>query len=83
MPKRKIRPGALDEIAQGIGANSDQELAEFLGVTTKDLESIRYQGIDMVQAADILRRREAHLRAAQLLDSCDLVAREPVKREGA
>lgn len=72
MSKRKIRPGALDEIAEGIGAESDQELAEFLGVTTKDLESIRYRGIDMVQAADILRRREAHLRAAQLLDSCDL-----------
>ena len=72
MSKRKIRPGALDEIAEGIGAESDQELAEFLGVTTKDLESIRYRGIDVVQAADILRRREAHLRAAQLLDSCDL-----------
>jgi len=37
MTKKKIRPGALEEIAQGIGATSDQELAEFLGITTKDL----------------------------------------------
>lgn len=69
MTKKKIRPGALEEIAQGIGATIDQELAEFLGITTKDLESIRYRGINVVQAADILRRREAHLQAARLLDA--------------
>lgn len=64
---KKIRPGALDEIAHNIGAKSDQELAKFLGITATDLERIRYRGISAGQAADILRRREAHLQAANLL----------------
>ena len=65
---KKIRPGALDEIAYSIGAKSDQELADFLGVTATELEGIRYRGVNVIQAADILRRREAYLRAVELLD---------------
>ena len=57
---KKIRPGALDE--------NDQELADFLGVTATELEGIRYRGVNVIQAADILRRREAYLRAVELLD---------------
>ena len=64
----KIRPGALDEIAYSIGAKNDQELADFLGVTATELEGIRYRGVNVIQAADILRRREAYLRAVELLD---------------
>lgn len=64
----KVRPGALDEIARDIGAKSDRDLATFLGVTTRDLEAMRYgEGIDLLDAADILRRREAHRKAMDLL----------------
>lgn len=63
-----IRPGALEEIAQMINAKSDRELAGFLGITEMQLENIRYGApIGVLQSADIVRRREAHLRAAELL----------------
>lgn len=65
---KKLRSGVLDEIARDIGVKSDSDLAKFLGITRSDLESIRYEGqITALQAADILVRREAHLKAAELL----------------
>lgn len=68
MTLRKLSPGALDEIAQMIDAKSDAELASFLGVAEPHLEKLRYGGkVNLIQAADLARRREAHLKAAELL----------------
>lgn len=64
-----LRFGALDEIAQMINATNDTDLMNFLGVDQKGLEDIRYgRSISLAKADDIVRRREAHLRAAELLD---------------
>lgn len=69
MAMQRLRPGALDEIAEMIDAKSDRQLAQFLGITEADLEAIRYgAGINLLKAADIVRRRDAHLKAAELLD---------------
>ncbi|BAC17634.1 hypothetical protein HMPREF0290_0902 [Corynebacterium efficiens YS-314] len=69
MKEVQIKPGALDEIANMIDAKSDADLAGFLGITEKQLESLRYgAGLDILQAAEIVKRREAHIRAAELLN---------------
>ncbi|RSZ61513.1 hypothetical protein EAH68_12670 [Corynebacterium hylobatis] len=65
----KVRPGALDEIAQMIDAKSDSDVAKFLGVSERELEAMRYgHGVGVLQAAVIAKRREAHLRAMDILD---------------
>ena len=73
--KRRLRPGALDEIAEMIDAKSDLDLAKFLGITEGELEAIRYgAGINIIKAADIVRRRDAHLKAVELLDEATSAA---------
>lgn len=68
MTLRNLKPGALDEIAHMIDAKSDADLAGFLGITEEQLEKLRYGGkVPLLQAADFVRRREAHLKAAELL----------------
>lgn len=68
MSRKRLRPGALDEIASMIDAKSDRDLAAFLGITERQLEHMRYgDGVTVIQAADIIRRRDAHIKAAELL----------------
>lgn len=75
MVKKRLRPGALDEIAEMIDAKSDQDLAKFLALTVEELEAIRYgAGIDLIKASDIVRRRDAHLKAVELLDQVNPAA---------
>lgn len=65
----KLKPGALEEIAHKIDARSDNDVAKFLGVTEDELEALRYGApLTILKAATITARREAHLRAADLLD---------------
>lgn len=72
---RRLRPGALDEIAEMIDAKSDSDLAKFLGMTEKQLEAVRYgAGVDILAAADIVRRRDAHIKAIELLDQANPAA---------
>lgn len=64
----KLQPGYLDGLARDIGAKSDQDLAGFLGITTKQLENLRYGAEITPQTAAILEaRRQAHLKAANIL----------------
>ena len=65
-----IRPGVLDTIAQKIGATSDKELATFLGIKPHHLEAIRYgKPLNLLTAAQLQARIEAHCQAADLLKS--------------
>lgn len=64
-----LKPGALEEIAHKIDARSDNDVAKFLGVTEDQLEALRYgASLSILKAATIANRREAHLRAADLLN---------------
>lgn len=61
-----------------IRAESDRDLATFLGITTDQLEKLRYGAeLTVLQAADIVARREAHLKAATLLTSSPTGPRTP------
>lgn len=64
----RLQPGYLDGLARDIDAKSDQGLAGFLGITTKQLENLRYGAEITPQTAAILEaRRQAHLKAANIL----------------
>ncbi|OKX85154.1 hypothetical protein [Corynebacterium glutamicum] len=68
MSRHSFASGKLDEIAQKIGAKSDADLASFLGISEKVLESLRYGAeLSLLQAAEITARVEAHAQAADLL----------------
>ena len=65
----KIQPGFLDRLAADINAKSDKDLATFLGLTEKQLENLRYGGeLTEVDAAVLVARRSAHLKAAEILN---------------
>lgn len=65
----RLRPGFLDQLAADINAKSDKELATFLGLTEKQLERLRYGGeLSEVDAAILVARRAAHLKAAEILN---------------
>ncbi|CAB0973609.1 hypothetical protein [Corynebacterium ulcerans] len=66
MNKLYIQPGALEAIARSVGASSDSELAAFLGVEPQKIEEMRYQGVTLMEAAEILKKKEAHEKAAAL-----------------
>ncbi|WP_304323875.1 hypothetical protein [Corynebacterium frankenforstense] len=64
-----LKPGYLDGLARDIDAKSDRDLATFLGITTQQLEQLRYGAPITPMAASILEaRRQAHLKAAELFD---------------
>lgn len=63
-----IRPGVLDEIARDVDARSDKQLAAFLGVTEKQLQSLRYGTTDAASVIAFAARAQAHRKAADVLD---------------
>lgn len=62
MKNLKLRPGALDELAAELGATSSQEAALLLGITTEQLEELRYGGAVAPGTAAALAQRAQQLR---------------------
>ena len=62
-------PGLLQRLAADITPKRDTDLATFLGLTEKQLEHLRYGGeLTEVDAAVLVARRSAHLKAAEILN---------------
>lgn len=67
MGKHRLRPGAIEELAAELGAKSSKDAALMLGITSTQLEELRYGDITPTTALALANRAQQLRRAADII----------------